>query len=172
MHQPTRRRREYNIREVNLIRDTRQAICGTAWRHVGLNAKTTRRPVLIPECHIYESKLFEDSLFDDQWRHRPVLRDVALNTVQLARADFFFGGVGDGTAHDLGDGFWYVFHEDPAVDTWLLAIVPSTCAGEGFRDAQCQWLREVYTDVLPTSLTAHGMNEPWFIRRLVELAAP
>lgn len=141
-----------------------------------LGSKATRRPVLVPECHLRDSKLFEDSFFDDHSRYRPALRDVASKTVQVARAGFFFGWIGDGsthlTAYDLDDGFWYVFHEDPEVDTWLLAIVPSTCAGKGFRDAQCQGLREVYTDVLPRSLTAKGMDESWFIRQLMELAAP
>lgn len=64
--------------------------------------------VIVPECHIYESELFEDSFFDDHRRNQPAIREVASNTVQVARADFVFGWIGDGstnlTAYDLDDG--------------------------------------------------------------------
>lgn len=131
--------------------------------------------VIVPECHIYESELFEDSFFDDHRRNQPAIREVASNTVQVARADFVFGWIGDGstnlTAYDLDDGCWYVLHEYSEGDTWLLAIVPNTCAAEGCREAQCQWLREIYSDVFSTSLTAMEMNEPWFLRQLVDIAS-
>lgn len=62
---------------MDIVQQARQGISRVVWRDIGLDARDTHRPVLIPQGKLYYTKLFTDPVSDDIRHDWDSLEEVA-----------------------------------------------------------------------------------------------